>query len=80
MLRPWLLALFLSVSLSLLGLAPEPLAADEEYDEAGRVVRSVDENGQEARYRYDLEGQLVEVQHGDGTPIRYEVEEEPPRK
>jgi YD repeat-containing protein len=75
MLNIWWLALFLSVSL--LGSAAASHAADEEYDQDGRLVRSVDESGEEVQYRYDEAGRIAEEQHSDGSTIRHEMGEEP---
>jgi len=74
-LRNGWLALFLSASV--LGSAGTSLAADEEYDQDGKLVRSVDEKGEEVEYRYDEEGRVVEEQHSDGTTTRHEIDEEP---
>jgi len=75
-LRNGWLALFLSISV--LGAAGTSFAADDEYDQDGRLVRSIDEKGEEVEYRYDEEGRVVEEQHGDGTTKRHEIDEEPP--
>jgi len=75
MFRNGWLALFLSVFV--LGSAGTSLAADEEYDQDGKLVRSIDEKGEEVEYRYDEEGRVVEEQHSDGTTTRHEIDEEP---
>jgi len=75
MFRNGWIALFLSVFV--LGSAGTSLAADEEYDQDGKLVRSIDEKGEEVEYRYDEEGRVVEEQHSDGTTTRHEIDEEP---
>jgi YD repeat-containing protein len=45
-----------------------------DYDAYGRVTRSVDPNGQETGYRYDLYGNLIVVERG-GSTTRYEYDE-----
>jgi YD repeat-containing protein len=67
--------LALASGLIALGSAPMALAEHEEYDEAGRLVRSVDDEGNETLYRYDEEGNLVEKRDGE-TVERIEVDPE----
>jgi len=76
--RFWLIPL-VTIAL-LIGPAAPALATEEELDEAGRLVRSVDDDGVVVLYRYDEEGRVVDVQRIDqpsapGEPIAEPVEQ-----
>ena len=71
--RPWLRALALALPLI---ASPFATLAVDETDEAGRVVRSVDEEGNETLYVYDEQGRLVAKHHSDGRVERFDVDPE----
>jgi len=57
--------LAIAASVSLIGSAVPVLAAEEQQDEAGRVVESVEEDGTVVRYRYDEVGRVVDAQRSE---------------
>ena len=69
--HPRSLAALLLSALFLLPLLLLPLQASDQrydYDEAGRLIRSIDEQGRVTEYRYDVVGNILQV-IGDGVAV-----------
>jgi YD repeat-containing protein len=57
--------------------AGSAFSAEVQTDEAGRIVRSVDDQGVVTIYLYDAEGRLLDVRTADEASAPAEPSEEP---